>query len=144
MTAAQYWLVGDADMNIIAQALCGAAPCAADRAEWANATWALPIGPEPVDIDTVAMVDGKLVDRIELLQQQAIDAINAAASARIFAAYPQWRQNNDALDPDAFGRAARIAERDRIITWSNDISERIRGASSRSEIDAVLQEEGVA
>lgn len=144
MTGAQYWLIGDKAGNIIAQALSEEAPSAADRDDWATAAWAMPIGSESVDVETVAVVDGKLVDRMELLVERAIGAVNSIASARIFDAYPQWRQNNDALDHDADGRAERIAARDRIVAWSNEVSERIRGASSRSEIEAVLQEEGVA
>lgn len=74
---------------------------------------------------------------LSAIKAELIAAINAEAEQRILAAYPLYRQLNDAADQQEPGRADRLAEKNNIRSWSNELVDLASVAEDTETIAAI-------
>lgn len=63
--------------------------------------------------------------------------IRAEAERQIIAQYPMHKQINDLADLEAEGRAERLASKDALRAWANDLIRQAKAASSENDLDLI-------
>lgn len=100
-----------------------------------------PLEREPLDRsgEVVDFVTGDIVYSSEKAVAAIVPHIKAWTQAQILTAVPYWRQLNDLAEPEADGAADRRKSISDLRNLSNELEQKVRDATSSSEVEAIWQ-----